>query len=792
MIAEVAMKVRVACVVALASIMCVLSGASLRAQSPPVRYIYDALGRLVSVIDRNDESAVYVYDAVGNLLAIERHTAGTVAILQFSPQSGPIGTTVTISGTGFSATANQNTLTFNGVTATITSATTTQLVASVPTGATSGTIAVTSPLGSATSSSAFTVTSNNNAPTITSFTPTIGVPGTAVTITGTNFQTPATNDRTMFNLRHAAVSSSTSTSIATAVPSLTGSGRISVYTPFGGAVGDDFFVPPSPYTAANVAVTTRWPVNQSSSLSIATAGKIGLAVFDGAAGHRLSLLGVNGSFNNTLGCDLFVSVLKPDGTVLSPADCMESTGFLDAVTTQIAGTYTIFVAPGATSSGSVTLTPYDFVDVSGSITPGGSAVTTTTSVPGQNAKLGFSGTTGQRVSLLGANGMTAQILGCDVFTSILKPDGNAIGAGTCMEGSGFMEPVSLPSNGAYTLLMDPASTATGALTLTLYDVPADISGSITAGGSAVTVTTTVPGQNGVLLFSGSANQRVFLAGTNGISGQIGITCDVTTTIRKPDGSTLMSACMEGSGLIDTQTLPSTGTYTILVDPASYATGSLTLTLTTVPADVTGTIPADGTLVNATTTAPGQNAIYTFGGTSGQRVSLAIGAGPWSTVSLRNPSGATIASTLIGPFWTGFIDTRTLSDTGTYTVFVDVWNADTGTVPLRLYTVPADTTSSVSVNGSASTVSLSTPGQNGSVTFTGTANQQITVRLTHNSMPSVLVLLLNPDGSVLTGTWGWGASFNLAQVTLPAAGTYRVSIDPGDAATGSMDVAVTSP
>ena len=787
------MNVRVACALALASTVCLLSGASMRAQTQPVNYIYDALGRLVGVVDRNGDSAVYNYDAVGNLLSIERHTASTVAILQFSPQSGPIGTTVTISGTGFSATANQNTLTFNGVSATITSATTTQLVANVPTGATTGTIAVTTPLGSASSSSAFTVTSNNNAPTITSFTPSIGVAGTAVTITGTNFQTTVSNDRTMFNLRHAAVSSATSTSISTTVPTLTGSGRISVYTPFGGATGNDFFVPPSPYTAADVAVTTRWPVNQSSGMSISTAGKIGLAVFEGTAGHRLSLLGASGTFNATLGCDLFVSVLKPDGTVLSPADCMESSGFLDAVTTPIAGTYTVFVAPGPTASGSVTLTPYDFVDVTGTITPGGSTVTVTTTTPGQNGRLTFTGTSNHRVSLVGANGMTGQVLPCDVFTNILKPDGAAItGAATCMEGSGFMEPVTLPSSGTYTTLVDPTGTATGGLTLALYDVPADVSGSITVGGSAVTVTTTVPGQNGVLSFSGTANQRVFLAGTNGISGQLGITCDVTATIRKPDGSTLASGCMEGSGNTDTQTLPTTGTYTILVDPASWVTGSLTLTLTSVPADVTGTITADGTLVNATTTAPGQNAIYTFSGTSGQRVCLAIGAGPWSTVSLRDPSGSTIASTLIGPFWSGFIDTRTLTVTGTYSVFVDVWNADTGTVPLRLYTVAADTTSSVSVNGSASTVSLTT-GQNGSVTFTGTANQQITVRLTNNSMlPSVLVLVFNPDGSFLTGNWVSSASFNLNQVTLGATGTYRVSIDPAETVTGSMDVAVTSP
>ena len=122
--------------------------------------------------------------------------ASPVSILNFTPKSGPVGTTVTISGTGYSTTASQNTVTFNGIPATVTSASLTQLVVTVPSGATTGPIAVTTPTGSATSSTSFTVTTGGplGAPTITSFTPTIGTMGTTVTITGTNFELiPANN-----------------------------------------------------------------------------------------------------------------------------------------------------------------------------------------------------------------------------------------------------------------------------------------------------------------------------------------------------------------------------------------------------------------------------------------------------------------------------------------------------------------------------------------------------------------------------------------------------------------------
>jgi hypothetical protein len=76
-----------------------------------------------------------------------------------------VGTTVTITGTDFSTTAANNTVTFNGVAATVTAATSTQLTVTVPTDATTGaiTVAVNTSSTIATSSSDFTVTSTTTA-----------------------------------------------------------------------------------------------------------------------------------------------------------------------------------------------------------------------------------------------------------------------------------------------------------------------------------------------------------------------------------------------------------------------------------------------------------------------------------------------------------------------------------------------------------------------------------------------------------------------------------------------------
>jgi hypothetical protein len=202
----------------------------------------------------------------------------------------------------------------------------------------------------------------------------------------------------------------------------------------------------------------------------------------------------------------------------------------------------------------------------------------------------FDGAPGVRVSLLGTNGMTGQILGCDVPVTVLGPFGTALAPATCMEGTGFLDTKTLAVAGTYSILVDPAGAATGSVTLTRYEVPADFSTTITAGGSAATATMSTPGQNGSVTFSGTSAQRVSLVGTNGISGQIALTCDVNVSLVTPSGAVLSGpACMEGSGFLDVTTLTATGTHKILVDPTNHATGSLTLTLHDVPADFSSSI-----------------------------------------------------------------------------------------------------------------------------------------------------------------------------------------------------------
>ena len=99
----------------------------------------------------------------------------------------------------------------------------------------------------------------------------LGVTGTPVTITGTNFAPAAANNKSKFNVTYSTISTATSTSIATTVPATGTSGRISISTPAGTAVSNgDFFVPPSPYTVADVASTGRMILGESKNVAFGT------------------------------------------------------------------------------------------------------------------------------------------------------------------------------------------------------------------------------------------------------------------------------------------------------------------------------------------------------------------------------------------------------------------------------------------------------------------------------------------------------------------------------------------
>jgi gliding motility-associated-like protein len=194
-------------------------------------------------------------------------TSGTgPTITSFTPSSGVVGTTVTITGTNFSTTPANNTVRFNGITAVVSASTATSITTTVPPGATTGAITVTVAGNTATSTANFTVTTP--LPTITSFTPTSGPIGTTVTVTGTNFSTTPANNIARFNGTTATVSASTATSITTTVPTGATTGAITVTVGGNTATSaTDFSITTAP--AITITFTTQ-PTNRTTCEGINT------------------------------------------------------------------------------------------------------------------------------------------------------------------------------------------------------------------------------------------------------------------------------------------------------------------------------------------------------------------------------------------------------------------------------------------------------------------------------------------------------------------------------------------
>ena len=148
-------------------------------------------------------------------------------ITDFTPTNGLPGSSVTLNGANFLGATN---VSFNGVTATFNVSADTQITTTVPATATTGPISVTTSGGSVTSSVPFYLP-----PRLTTFTPTTGVVGASVTLTGTNFTgvssvTFAGANSTTIS---APITSLVATQMTVLVPTNAISGLITVTTPGG-------------------------------------------------------------------------------------------------------------------------------------------------------------------------------------------------------------------------------------------------------------------------------------------------------------------------------------------------------------------------------------------------------------------------------------------------------------------------------------------------------------------------------------------------------------------------------
>jgi hypothetical protein len=315
---------------------------------PPVLSVNAATGLISGTLTATSAGTYTVTATVSDgSLTTSKTFTWTVTVVTLAPiitglsqTSGPVGTPVTISGSNFGSTQGSSTITFNGTVAAPTSWSSTSIVVSVPSGATSGPVVVTVG-GIASNSLGFTVTVP--APILTSLTPSSGAAGTPVTISGSNFGSTRGASTVTFNGTAAAPTSWSATSIVVPVP--------------GGA------------TSGPVVVTVGGVVSNSLGFTVTVPAPIltSLTPSSGAAGTPVTISGSN--FGSTRGA----STVTFNGTSATPTSWSSTSIAVPVPSGATTGPVVVTVGGIASNSltftvaapGAITLTQHGSIDAGG-------------------------------------------------------------------------------------------------------------------------------------------------------------------------------------------------------------------------------------------------------------------------------------------------------------------------------------------------------------------------------------------------------------------------------------------
>ena len=111
------------------------------------------------------------------------------------------------------------------------------------------------------------------------------------------------------------------------------------------------------------------------------------------------------------------------------------------------------------------------------------------------------------------------------------------------------------------------------MTLGLYTVPADGTGTLTINAAPVPVALAV-GQNATYTFNGTNGQAITVRLTGNTLGH------VTVQLRRPNGTLQTSKISTAAAFnLSTVTLASTGIYSVVIDPSGANNGSISVQVT---------------------------------------------------------------------------------------------------------------------------------------------------------------------------------------------------------------------
>jgi hypothetical protein len=632
---------------------------------------------------------------------------------------------------------------------------------------------------------------STSAPTISSFTPTIANAGAAVAISGTGFQTNLVNDKITINGLAFKTTAATATTLNTVIPTGVGSGKIKVTTPYGSATSaTSIIIPPSTILSTDVIANAQLTVDGAAqSLAITTANKVGVALFDGTQNDYITI-DVSNFVVNPTGGSVTYEVYKPDNSLLVSGTIYATATSIHLPLLPRTGTYAVYFKPGTSTVTLSIAVSHDPVVVTD-----GTAVAESINQTGQTTRLSFNATAGQNLGL-GITGLTlSPTTSTHAAVNVYNSVGTQVGYLTCYTSytanGGCGINLQNMAAGSYSIVVTPAYGATGSFTATLSS---DVTGTLTSG-TAYNLNLTRAGQNGRLTFSGTAGDSL------GVNIVALVTSPASQSayvyVLKPDGTTLgsVTATTTSGGYINLGSLPTTGTYTVFVDPSYAVTASMQVTAAPGVALVT-----DGASPTVTLNTAGQVGRLTFNATAGQNLGLGItgltltpSSSSAASVYIYKPDGSYLTNSTCYTSSTasggcGF-NLSKVPVSGSYSIVVTPESGGTGSFTA---TLSSDVTGTLT-SGTAYNLNLARAGQNGRLTFSGTAGDSvgvnITTLVTSPSSQTTNVSVIKPDGTTLgpVTTSTSGGYIDLG--SLPTTGTYTVFVDPSYAVTASMQVTV---
>jgi hypothetical protein len=505
--------------------------------------------------------------------------------------------------------------------------------------------------------------------------------------------------------------------------------------------------------------------------------------FTAQAGESLALQ-VAGQSTEPLNRTVSYSVYKPDGSLLKTLS-LNSTNYGTSYLADmpVSGEYEVLVGSsyGEISSAHLTLTG------GANTVLDGNALQGATSYAGQPMYFNVPVVAGQHLGL----GFSDLVLSSGTYFNVYvygTSGTSTVATTTCSASYGGCQFNLSPSEtGNYHVVVTPQSaTQTMQFNVTLSQ---DLTGALQRD---VPLDVTLPrrGQNARLKFTAAAGDSLALQ----VAGQATepLSRTVYYSVYKPDGSLFKSFSLGNPayGTLYLADLPVGGEYEVLVDSKYGETSVAKATLATGRTDL---VPDDDT-INFWTTSSNQSLFLRLPVIAGQHFglgmdNLSVSTGSNFNVTIYDQAGAgTSATCSVSRVGCEFDLNPTTS--GTYGVIVSPQSAGQTIVFSGTYTNDVATTMK---RGDPLVLSLWRPGQNGTVSFSATAGENLTLTIagqtTWPTTKSTSYIVYRPDGVVMKSASTSSSSLSSSLGSMPLTGEYRLAVDPSDASTLNVTLTI---